>query len=283
MSYLGLDVGTTRWKSCVFDDKGRVLAAAAREYGFSNPFPGWAEQDSEMVWSLVKEIVREAVFHATQEPRALAISAQGEAVIFVDSKGKILRPTILGMDMRAVEECEILSRQFGAEELLHLSGVPLHPITSLSKIFWVKRHQPEIFKLTEKFLLYEDFIFWKLGGLPVTDYSMACKTMLFDIDTQEWSGHLLDFLEITPERLAVCCPSGTVIGTVRRPIADELGLPPDLKLVMGGHDQCCAPLGAGSIQEGVASDNMGTAEIFSVPVDDHSVAQKIGPHNFSCY
>lgn len=283
MAYLGLDIGTTRCKAGIFDSDGQLLVSASREYGYSSPHPGWAEQDPLEVWELAKEILKEVAQKTPVSPRFLSISTQGEAVIFLDEADNILRPAILGMDMRSVEQCMKLASEFGQDQLLAMAGVPLHPITSLAKILWVKENQPDIFAKTKKFLFYEDFMLWKLGGIQVIDYSMACKTMLFDIRSKEWSPQILDYLEIETNQLAQCLPSGEIVGKVDKKMADELGLPEDLQIVSGGHDVCCAALGSGSVVRGIAADVIGTAEIFSLPVDDYRVVLQIEPHSFSCY
>jgi len=283
MAFLGLDVGTTRCKACIFDEKGKALASAVREYGYSSPRPGWAEQDPEEVWSLVQEVLSEVARTSPSAPVSLSVSAQGEAVCFIGPGGQIVRSTVLGMDMRSVEESERLKEQFGEKALLDMAGVPAHPITTLSKLLWIRNHEPRIFEKTRRFFCYEDFIFWKLGGEPAIDYSLAAKTMLFDRRTKAWSQEMLDYLGIGPERLAPCVPSGQRCGTVSADVADKLGLPRNLPLVAGGHDQCCAGLGAGSVQPDTACDNAGTAEVLGIPVERGEVVLRITPLAFSCY
>ncbi|MEN3188733.1 MAG: FGGY family carbohydrate kinase, partial [Atribacterota bacterium] len=211
------------------------------------------------------------------------LKAQGEAVIFLDERGSVLRPAILGMDMRAREESEMLKAHFGEEWLLRTSGVPVHPLTSAAKIFWVRRHEPEIFDKSWKILCYEDFLFFKLGGVPVIDYSMACKTMLFDRLTKKWSSEILEYLGLQEGKLASPVPSGTVIGELREEYIHVFRFSRQLKLVTGGHDQCCAALGAGSTHERIAFDNAGTAEVLGIPVEDGDVVLRIRPLSFSCY
>jgi xylulokinase len=283
MLFLGLDVGTTRCKAALFDEGGNSLGSASREYGYRSVVSGWAEQDPEEVWEAVLAVLLEVLRGAPQKPVALSVSAQGEAVIFLDEAGKVLRPAILGMDMRAQKESAELEAHFGKEWLLQTAGVPVHPLTSAAKILWVRHHEPDIFRRSRKILCYEDFLFLRLGGIPVIDHSMACKTMLFDRNAKRWSTEILAYLGLTEENLASCVPSGTVIGTIREDLASILGLSEDLKLVAGGHDQCCAALGAGSTQETVAFDNAGTAEVFGIPVMDKAVVLRIHPLTFSCY
>ncbi|MGQ9473411.1 MAG: FGGY-family carbohydrate kinase [Candidatus Caldatribacteriaceae bacterium] len=285
MTFIGLDVGTTRCKAALFDEKGKLIRSAFREYGYTTPFHSWAEQDPEEVWQCVQETLREVTRGGNEKPAALSVSAQGEAVIFLDKDGKILRPAILGMDMRAREESQDLQSHFGAEELLDLSGVPVHPLTSATKILWVRNHEPDIFEKVSKIFCYEDFMLWKLGSLLAIDYSMASKTLLFDRRKKTWSQEVLSYIGIEVSQLASCYPSGVVVGTIREEIAKDLGLPSDLKLVTGGHDQCCAALGSGAVTGDIAFDNVGTAEVFGVVVDEQEgdVVLRIHPQNFSCY
>lgn len=285
ITLLGLDVGTTRCKAMLFDEQGKLIRSSFREYSYTTPFPSWAEQDPEEVWRCVRETFREVISGGQEKPAALSVSAQGEAVIFLDGDGKVLRPAILGMDMRAREESEKLGSHFGAERLLDLSGVPVHPLTSAAKILWVRNHEPNIFEKVSKILCYEDFMLWRLGGVPAIDYSMASKTLLFDRRKKAWSKDVLSYIDIEVTQLAPCYPSGVVVGTIREDISEDLGLPSDLKLVTGGHDQCCAALGSGAVTRDIAFDNAGTAEVLGVVLDEEEgdVVLRIRPQNFSCY
>ena len=93
MSVIGLDIGTTGCKAIVFDNDGRILGQAAREYPILTLHPRWAEQDAEQVFRLACAALCEAVSKAPVKPDALALSVQGEAVIPVDGEGTPLRPS----------------------------------------------------------------------------------------------------------------------------------------------------------------------------------------------
>jgi len=285
MVLIGLDLGTTVCKAGLFDTTGKLLRLVRREYPVTSDYPGWAEQNPDVVWNTIQMVLSEmAEDKQLNDPiKAICISAQGEAVVFLDQQGRSLRNSILGMDMRSVEQVERLKSNLEAEWFLETSGVPPHPLATVAKILWVKEHEPEIAQETVRYLCYEDFAFFKLGGVPAIDYSLACRTGLFDMRKKKWSTTILDYAEINEDQLANVYPSGEVIGKINKKIAQTLGLPTDVLLVTGGHDVTCAALGAGAIKKGVGGDILGTAEIFGVTVENNSVAKEIRPSNFACY
>ncbi|MBE0477994.1 hypothetical protein IBX65_02585 [Candidatus Aerophobetes bacterium] len=282
---MSLDLGTTVCKAALFNIEGKLIDIATEEYPVISSHPGWAEQDTEIVWEKVVEVIGRIArkTHADEVIQSICISAQGEAVVFLDKKGNPLRHCILGMDMRSTEQTKRLKEEFSKEKLYHISGVIPHPITTLAKILWVKDNQPDIFKNVAQFLCYEDFIFSRLGGIAAIDYSLASRTMMFDIDEKKWCSWILDYTEIKEEQLARVYPSGKVVGKVSPGIAKKLGLSKEVKLVTGGHDVTCAALGTGAIKEGIGANILGTAEIFGLTLEDRQEAQKLKTFNFACY
>jgi xylulokinase len=285
VSFLSLDLGTTVCKAALFNLKGELLGLVREEYPVISPHPDWAEQDAETVWRKVQEVVtRIAKENPAKEPiESICISAQGEAVAFLDRKGHPLRNCILGMDMRSTQQVERLKEKFDEKNLYNISGVPPHPITTLAKILWVKDNEPDIFRRAAQFLCYEDFIFLRLAGIAAIDYSLASRTMMFDIDEKKWCSRILEYAGIRKEQLAQVYPSGTVVGRINPCVAQKLGFLKDVSLITGGHDVTCAALGSGAIEEGVGADILGTAEIFGLAVKDREETKKIEPPNFACY
>lgn len=268
MSVMGLDIGTTAVKATIFGQDGTIQGYGVHEYGYLAPCRSWAEQDPEEVWQGTLRVIKQAVnAQRPKEPlHALSLSVQGEAFLPVDRDGNPLRRTILGMDMRAIEECKLLDEQVGAANLYYRSGMPLHPLSTLPKLMWLRRHEPELASGADRFLLYEDYVLLKLGGEPIISYSMAARTLAFDIRTWQWSPELLSMAEIKPEQMARPVPSGQAVGHILPEMARELGLPRHTLLVTGGHDVSCAALGAGATAPGVAVDIIGTAELLSTPL-----------------
>ena len=261
MSLMGLDVGTTGIKAMAFTPEGKVLARAYREYPELYPKPGWVEMNPNEIWRFTREAIREIALKTKKDPiKALSFSVLGEAVTPLGKEGKPLYNSITSIDKRSTEEARWLEETLGKEYLFQRTGMPAHPSYTVSKILWIKNHRPGIFEKTWKFLLYEDFFLYRLGFEPVTDYSLAARTMAFDIHTKAWSDEILQKSGVDKSLLARALPSGEVVGKISPKIAKELGLSLDTVAVLGGHDQPVNALGAGIIKEGEATDACGTVE-----------------------
>ncbi len=285
MSLIGLDVGTTGCKVIVFDETGRVLSQASREYSILTPQLGWAEQDAERVWTLAWEALKEAVGkNSSASPRALALSVQGEAVIAVDGDGRALRHAILGMDARTGGENKWLTEQFGAETLFRRTGMPVHTINTLPKLLWLRRHEPSLWSRARQFLLYEDFFLRRLSGQATISHCLASRTQMYDLAAGDWAGDILESCGIDPARLAPPAPAhGGAVGALRKDLAIELGLTGDILVAAGGHDQACAALGSGVIRDGLAMVSTGTAEVVAVAMQSPTLGDTLRKGGISVY
>jgi len=259
MSLLGIDVGTTGCKAMVFSEEGEPRASAYEEYDIQRPQPGWSELDARDVWEKVKRAIGNVATASSGDPiRALAVSSLGEAMVPVTDDRRMIGPSLLNDDVRGEEYLEHLSDVLANEQLYSINGNTLGNHYGLTKLLWVKEHQPSLFDQASKFLLWGSFVPYMLGGEPVVDFSLANRTLLFDIDNESWSSELLNCVGIDESKLPRAAASGTMIGTVSSSMANELNLPTDVALVAGAHDQCANALGCGAIEERNAMLGMGT-------------------------
>jgi xylulokinase len=259
MSLLGIDVGTTGCKAALFSTTGDVLAAAYREYDNQHPQPGWAELDAIEVWEKVRQTLREVAQHAKPDPiRALSVSSLGEAVVPVTADRHILAPSILNFDARGQVFLPALERALPNARLYGINGNTLGNHYGLTKLLWIQEHQPDLYARTHKFLLWSSFVAFMLGADPVVDYSLANRTLLFDVERGDWSADLLEVAGLDREKLPATAPSGTVIGTIADDVADDLGMPRGVLITTGAHDQCANAVGCGVIAAGHAVYGMGT-------------------------
>ncbi len=259
MSLLGIDVGTTGCKAAAFSEEGRLLASAYEEYDVQRPKPGWAELDAIDVWARVKRMMAQVVSRSASDAvQALAVSSLGEATVAVTEDRRILAPSILNFDARGEEYLESLSHALPNERLYRINGNTLGNHYGLTKLMWIREHQPQLYERAHKFLLWGSFVSFMLGADPVVDYSLANRTLLFDLDREAWSEELLALAGLDRSKLPDTAPSGTVIGTISDRVAGELGLPSNVTIVSGAHDQCANAVGCGVIKEGRAVYGMGT-------------------------
>ena len=259
MSLLGIDVGTTGCKTVVFSRDGELLASAYAEYDNLRPQPGWAELDAVDVWTRIKRTISAVTANLVSDPiRALAVSSLGEAVVPVGPDRQVLGPSILNYDSRGEEFLEDLGNLLPDEDLYRINGNTLGNHYGLTKLKWIKAHRPDLYERTFRFLLWGSFVSYMLGADPVADYSLANRTLLFDINQKQWSEELLSLVQLDRAKLPETVPSGIVIGTVSDHVAEELGLPLYVSIVTGAHDQTANAVGCGVIQEGRAVYGMGT-------------------------
>jgi xylulokinase len=259
MSLLGIDVGTSGCKAAVFSEDGRLLAFAYEEYDCQRPQPGWAELNTAQVWEQIKHTIRKAATEAPNDPiKALCISSLGEALVPVTADRRILGSSLLNFDSRGEEFLPELREAMDAERLYRINGNTLGNHYSLTKLLWLKKHQPELYHQADWLLHWGGFVSYMLGADAAVDYSLANRTLLFDLERADWSDELLKLARLDRAKLPPTVPSGTVIGEVDRRVASDLGLPPGIPIVSGGHDQCCNGVGCGVIQPGQAMYGMGT-------------------------
>jgi xylulokinase len=259
MSLLGIDVGTTGCKAAAFTEDGAQITFAYDEYDFARPRPGWAELDPRAVWKKIAGVIRSAAAVRGQSPvSALSVSSFGEAVVPVGRRAEVLGPSILNSDVRGLEYLDRLGKALPAEDLYRINGNKLANFLTLPKLCWIRDNEPDLYRQAALFLPWGGFVPWMLGAEPSVDFSLAGRTLLFDLDRGSWSAWVADRSGIDIAKLPRPVASGTVIGRVSSEAARELGLPPAIPIVAGAHDQCANAVGAGVITERSAMFGMGS-------------------------
>jgi len=264
MSLLGLDIGITGCKAVAFTFDGEMLAQAYQEYPLYQPQPGWMELDPEEVWQSVSSVIRSVTARTPHPVTALGISTHGESVVPLDASGHPLCRFISAIDTRAGAEAKWWEETLGRERIFGITGMPLHPMYTVNKLMWLRRYDPDLFARAARFVCMPDFIFHRLGLPPTMDYSLAARTMAFDVSRLRWSEEILSLAGLDASRLSRAVPAGTIVGQVPGPSCETLGLAPGAVAVTGGHDQPSGALGCGAIAEGIVMDSTGTVECVAV-------------------
>ncbi len=261
--YLAIDAGTTSMKAALFDERGGLLGMDRQEYTLLTPAPAIVELDPETYWLACCRAVRGALAQSGADPtavRTLCISSQGETIVPLDAAGRPTRDAIVWLDNRAVEEAALIAAEFGHEQVFQVTGEPdIAPTWPSSKILWMRRHEPELFARTAKYLLLEDYLLYRLTGEYVTERSLQADTLFLDIRSGGWWQPMFDFVGIAPDQLGRLCNPGEMIGPLSPDGAAALGLTTSTRAVMGAMDQMIGALGAGNATPGLATETTGGA------------------------
>lgn len=265
MKIAGLDIGTTGCKCTVFDEDGRYLDKAYRGYPVRRQVSGHEIDLSTMMDSVYAAIGEMAAKYP--DIAGVGITSFGETFVMTNGVGNPLHPAMLYTDPRGAEECGELVEKLGARHIAEITGLRPHEMYSISKLMWMKKHRPEVYAQAERVHLIEDFVVWHLTHTHQIDYSLATRTMAFDIQALDWSRDIFDAAGIDMKLMGRPVPTGTSAGTVTAEAARKTGLSPDTQIISVSHDQVAAAVGAGAFDSSVAVDGAGTVECLT-PVYD---------------
>lgn len=265
MKIAGLDIGTTGCKCTVFDADGTCLGKAYRDYTVKRAVEGH-EVDVSAIMDGVYEALGEM---ARQYPDigGIGVTSFGETFVLTDGAGQPLHMAMLYTDPRGRAQCSRLKERIGERRIAEITGLRPHEMYSISKLMWMKENCPDIYGRAAYMFLMEDYVVYHLTGRRQIDYSLATRTMAFDIRKLDWSGEILEAAGMSGEMLSMPVPTGTDAGTIRREAAERTGLSREAHVVSVSHDQVAAAVGAGAFDGDVAVDGAGTVECVT-PVFD---------------
>jgi xylulokinase len=271
MNYiLSVDAGTTASKISLFDDNGKLIAISTQEYTLMTPTSLAVEIEAETLWNAFKDGALDVLNKSKidkNDIKALGISAQGETLIPIGRDGEPLRNAIVWLDNRAQEEADILSKEFDARSSYKITGqVSIVPTWPASKILWIKRNEPDIFRNAFKYLLVEDYLIYKMTGEFVAEGSLLCSTVYWNINTRKWWDEMLEKLDITTDQLPEIRESGEAVGELLPSVASELRLSSKTVVCTGALDQAAGATGVGNIYPGIFSENTGAALAICAPL-----------------
>lgn len=280
MAYAGLDVGTSSSKVVVYDTNGNTLFTSIRHYEETGG-NGIRELNPDVVVENVLDLLKELGNNCKYSINGIAITSLGESLVFVDENDKVICNSFLTGDYRGKEEAEYLIKNIGQETIMEITGLPPNELYSLPKLIWFKNNT-DVLKRSKKIFFFEDYISYILTKNRVVSYSSACRSMAFDIVKKEWSEYLLSLAEISPDLFSKPMESGSLVGTITCDLANNLNLPPNMKVYVGGHDQMCAALGSGLIDEKTCETSMGTCEFMLFLLPNLITTKYMIENDFTC-
>ena len=149
------------------------------------------------------------------------------------------------------------------------------------KILWVKKHEPENFARIAKIMLPKDYLAYKLSGSFCTDVSDASGMLLMDVKNRCWSKEMLEICGIKEEQLPKLYESYEVVGTLKKEIAEQLGVSPEVKVIAGAGDNAAAAVGTGTVGDGMCNISLGTSGTIFLSSKTFGVDQNNALHSFA--
>ena len=264
---VGLDVGTGGARAVAVDSSGEIVAEASSESPLHTPRPGWTEQDPEDWWEGAKEVLAKVASEAG-EVAGIGLTGQMHGSVFLDGSDRVVRPALLWNDQRTQAQCDQITDAIGGERLISISGNPALTGFQAPKIVWLRDEEPENYGRVSRVLLPKDYVRLRLTGEYATDASDAAGTLLLDMQARDWSGEILDALEIPHEWMPEVYEGPENTGTLRESVATEHGLPPNIPVAAGGGDNAAAAVGTGIVGPGLVNSSVGTSGVLFACTDE---------------
>ena len=257
---VGLDCSTHGAKAIAWDRIGNPVAEGRSSYELNCPRPGWYQQDPSS-WSQAAIVALAQVARSVgPRIRAVALSNQRETFAGIDSHGIAVRPAIVWMNSAPGTRLPSLRTTLGDEPFHRISGKPLSITPSISKLLWIRRHEPEAFARAVRWLQnVQAWVARALTGLDVTSVGAADPMGLIDIARADWSDELLGACGLDRDRVPRLIPSGSIAGPILPAVSAATGLPQGTPVVLTAGDGQSAALGAGVHALDTAYLNLGTA------------------------
>jgi xylulokinase len=262
MLFMGVDLGTTNVKISLYNNQGISIASSQFHTPVMFPSPGWAEYEPDTLWGILSEEVALLLgeLDRGQQVVSLSISSQAETGLLVDRNNLPLTKMITWYDNRTVALAKAWEQRISAEELFHITGLKLHYIHSLLKLEWIRDHWPDEYEKADKWHCMSDYITRKICGEAAMDYSLASRTMAFDIERKEWSQKMLQLAGIRPELMPPLKQAGTLLGKVLPEVAVQWRINPEAKVAVGGFDHMCGCIGLNANRNETIVASIGTTE-----------------------
>nr|PZN40281.1 MAG: gluconate kinase [Bacillota bacterium] len=275
MYVAGVDIGTTSTKAIVFELTGRILGSHAVEYPLYTPRPGWAEQDPGEILGAVLHSVKGAVAAAGIDPAqvaAVGFSSAMHSLLPLDEEFRPLGRALIWADSRAAEQAERIKRQIWGHEIYRRTGTPIHPMSPLTKLVWIREQQPDLFERARYWAGLKEYVLQRLTGQWVMDIGLASATGLFNLERLDWDDEALALAGVRRDQLPTPVDTTHVLRGLEPGYAHAMGLPETVALVVGAGDGTLSNLGTGAIDPGVVAATIGTSgairQVTDRPVTD---------------
>lgn len=259
---IGLDIGTAGARAVVFDPNGGVYAVATNEYPTITLHPGWGEQEPEVILQGVVKTLADAVAKAGLKPHevtGIGISSVMHSLIALDAEDKPLTNAWLWVDSRAAVEAAEIKAEVDPKAAYRRTGCPIHAMYAPAKARHLRKHNPELFNRTSRFVSTKEYVITRLFGQRVVDYGIASGSGLLNMERKSWDEEVAAMGGIRPSQLSELVEPTTLLRGMRPEFASAIGILPETPVAVGSSDGPLSSLGVGAVKPGQMNATIGTS------------------------
>jgi xylulokinase len=282
MLYIGVDLGTSAVKLLLMNEAGHIEKIVSREYPLSFPHSGWSEQNPYDWYDKTLDGLKELLSECDKRlVDGISFGGQMHGLVTLDAQDEVVRPAILWNDGRTTEETVYLNEQIGRERLTGYTANIAFAGFTAPKILWMQKNEPDLWAKVKKIMLPKDYLAYRLSGTFCTDYSDASGMLLMDVKNKCWSKEMMEICHVSREQLPDLYESFEVVGTLKKEIASELGVPETVKVIAGAGDNAAAAVGTGTVGANHCNLSLGTSGTLFVSSDKFGVDEHNALHSFA--
>ncbi len=254
-----VDFGTSNARTNLIDlENGDIITGVSEPVLYDSPRADFHEIDVNDYWNASVKTTGKVIGQLKSDCRIRGIifSYIGDSLVAVDEHGEPTSPMIASFDLRAKNDMELYTDVLGVERFEYISGCPLTPRNTGAKIHWIKKYLPDVAEKTKYYLTLQQYVNFKLGLGPISDYSVANRKLMLDVHTKKWSDDLMRLIDSGEEEMGPdICGGDKQIGTITA--YGDVELPYEIPVFPGGHDSAVGFIGLGLKQDDHILGNVG--------------------------
>lgn len=260
MYAIGIDVGTTNCKVCLY----RITdLALIKKHSFITPkniTEFGSDFDIKKLWNGIVDGLC-SIAAAVKDPENIAsisVASVGEAGVLLDDNDNVIGPVMTWYDTRTQPQLERVVRRISESRLYEITGIPAHSNYSLNKILWLIEHAKG--KNPKSWLCMAEYIAYLLSGVKRAEYSLASRTLAFDIKNDCWSEEICSAMDIPVSLFSPLITAGEPMGELQAELSETTGISSTAKISISGHDHMVGSVAVGITEEEQILNSTGTTE-----------------------
>ena len=275
MNILSVDFGTSSVKLSVVDEQLNILDSAKVSYQIRVTNGDWIELDGDVVFDAMLEGIRKLSAYAGSIG-VIGFDTFSPSMTFMDEDGNALHPVLTHLDRRSKAQTQEILQVMGKDAFQKITGIQLFTGgASVTSVLWMKENRPDVFDRAYRLGHLNTYIYKRLTGVFATDPTNASMTGMYNTVTGNgWSKEICSTFGIPMEKLPEIVQTGTILGGLKKEVADACGLKEGTPVAFGGNDAATAQIGAGNRRSGEILNISGSSEMVSILSDTPKVNDK---------